>query len=112
ATEYGVPTRPVGSGDAAATIGVTIVSGIAFVALPWGLSLSLTCALMVYGPAVVGLPLMTPVTGLIVRPSGKPVAEKVRGETPFTALQLMVYETPVKTGGAEAGVHVSVMEGA
>ena len=47
------------------------------IAVCCGLPESFTVMLAVLGPAVVGVPLITPVPVLIVSPAGKPVADHV-----------------------------------
>ena len=53
---------------------LAIISDNCFVVESFGVELSVTVALIVKGPAVVGVPLMTPVEPFKVNPPGKPDA--------------------------------------
>src|SRR5437773_6549069 len=54
-----------------------------WLAVPWvGVALSVTVAVTEKVPAVVGVPEMTPLDALIVRPGGSPVAANVYGGVP------------------------------
>ncbi len=60
-------------------------------------------------PAAVGVPLITPVEELMLRPAGRPVAEKAYGVTPPLATGVMVHETPMEQEGDRIGARLSFL---
>lgn len=59
------------------------------------LTLSVAVSFAVYVPAVLGVPLMTPVEALTLRPVGRPVAVHTYGFVPPAATIVKVLATPV-----------------
>ena len=56
---------------------------------------SMTFAVKLYPPAVVGVPIIAPVLAFRVSPPGRlPVLEKVYGRAPPAAVSAEVYDTP------------------
>ena len=50
-------------------------------------------------PTAVGVPLITPVLGLMVTPAGSPVADHVKGAAPPAAAMVVEYPTPTMPFG-------------
>ena len=57
--------------------GVMVSESDLFVVSAVGVVASVSVTWTVNGPEAVGVPLMTPVAGAMVRPAGKPVADQV-----------------------------------
>jgi len=72
-----------------ASLGLIVMERLA-IALCWGVPASFTVMLAVLVPAVVGVPLITPVLLFIVNPAGKPVADQVYGFVPLIAATVAV----------------------
>ncbi len=68
---------------------------------------STTVTVTVEVPAVVGVPEMTPVPALIVRPAGSPVADQLYGGVPPTALTVAEYAVAAVPAGSDAVVIAS-----
>src|SRR6266516_5988588 len=81
---HGLPQDPAG----------LMVQLKVWLALACGLALSRTVAVTEEVPAVLGVPEMTPVDALMLRPGGSPVAEKVYGAVPPEAERLRLAATP------------------
>ena len=81
--------------------GAMIVITRLAVALRWvGLVESVTVTTAVLLPAVVGLPPITPVDALMLRPVGSPVADQVYGVVPPLAATVALYAVPTTPPGS------------
>jgi hypothetical protein len=69
-----------------------------------GLVESVTVTATVLVPAVVGLPLMTPLAASMLNPAGNPVADHTYGVAPPLALTGALYAVPVTPPGRDAVV--------
>jgi hypothetical protein len=85
--------------------GVTTVSVNGFIAVSAvGVVESLTISVTLFGPAVVGVPVIAPVALEIDSPAGRPVAEKVYGVTPPVAVTGVLYAKPTTALGSDVVV--------
>jgi len=81
----------------------TIVIEKVFVAVWDAASLTVTTTLLLV-PAVVGVPLITPVDALIVRPAGWPLTDQANDPVPPVAAIVKLYGVPCTPFGSEGVV--------
>lgn len=98
---YAAPALPPGN-DAVVMVGgaMIVIARLAVAVRCVGLVESVTVTTAVLAPAVVGLPLMTPVEALMLRPAGRPVADQVYGVEPPLAATVALYAVPTTPPGS------------